>query len=141
MLGDDFDVEFRTFTYKKDESLVFYRRNRTYVVDSLVPFNISQALHPLPFPEIDNLDADYKLQIYNAWWNGYVLGYPERFVNSYCEAFHNGLNIDSKRIEMKKAQNDAKSFMIDKNRSVALIGTGLEPSITDLAWETVISNM
>ena len=70
-----------------------------------------------------------------------MLGYPERFVNSYCEAFHNGLNIDSKRIEMKKAQNDVKLFMIDNNRPVALIGTGLEPSVTDLAWETVISNM
>ena len=42
---------------------------------------------------------------------------------------------------MKKAQNDVKLFMIDNNRPVALIGTGLEPSVTDLAWETVISNM
>lgn len=110
-------------------------------MDSLVPFNISQALHPLPFPQKDNLDADHKLQIYNAWWNGYVLGYPERFVNSYCETFHNGLDIDSKRIEIMKAQSDAKLYMVENNQSVALIGTGLEPSITDLAWKTITSNL
>ena len=142
LLGNDFDVEFRTFKHKSDESLVFYRTNRTYVANSLVPYLESQALHPLPYPDRDNPDQDsYKMQIYNAWWNGYVLGYPEMFINSYCEAFHNGLDIDKKRIEMKKAKNDAMLYMKNNNLSVALIGIGLEPSITDFAWESVISNL
>jgi len=34
---------------------------------------------------------DHKLQIYYAWWNGYILGYPEHFIDSYCLSFHNDL--------------------------------------------------
>ena len=53
----------------------------------------AQALHPLPYPDDKDPYPDWQEQIYNAWWNGYIIGYPERFIDSYCETFHNGLTV------------------------------------------------
>ena len=141
LLGDAFDVEYRVFEYKNDESLVFYRTNRTYVADSLVPFEKTQALHPVPYPDGNNPVPDYELQIYNSWWNGYALGYPERFVQSYCETFHNDLSPEQKHLQIEKAKRDSKAYMKRIKQPVALIGMGLEPPVSDLAWETVVSQI
>ena len=58
----------------------------------------AQALHPLPYPDDKTPYPDWQEQIYNAWWNGYILGYPERFIDSYCETFHNGLTVGTSYI-------------------------------------------
>ena len=41
----------------------------------------AQALHPLPYPDSEKPEPDWRKQIYNAWWNGVILGYPEYFVD------------------------------------------------------------
>jgi hypothetical protein len=141
LLGDAFDVEVDKYKYRKDESLVFYRTNRTYVAESLIPYKESQALHPLPYPDSKNPKPDWEKQIYNAWWNGYMLGYPVRFVDSYCLTFHNGLPKEEKQIQIDLAKKNAFKYMKDINKPVAIIRTGLEPSITDAAWLSIASYM
>lgn len=139
LLGDDFDVEFTKYKYLQDESLVIYRTNRAYVAESLIPYNASQALHPLPYPGIVNPKPDWEAQIYNAWWNGYMLGYPEKFVASYCEAFHNGLPLEDKLIQMRRAKVNAVEHLRTIDRPVAEIRLGLEPPISDAAWKSVMT--
>ncbi len=114
VLGDAVDVDLETFTYGKDQSLIIYRSSRKYIAHSLAPFGQAQALHPAPYPDPEgrpnDLEADWRLQIYYAWWNGYILGYPEHFVDSYCETFHNGLGSDDKVEEMRRAKTDASDY-------------------------------
>ena len=138
-MGDAFDVQYTKYKYQQDESLVIYRTNRAYVADSLIPVNASQALHPLPYPDAVNPKPDWEAQIYNAWWNGYMLGYPERFVETYCEAFHNGLPLQDKIVQMRRAKANALEFLKAINRPVAAIKIGLEPPISDTAWKSVTS--
>ena len=140
-MGDLFDVEIAKYKYRKDESLVLYRKNRTYVAESLLPYKESQALHPIPYSDINNPKSDWEKQIYHAWWNGYMLGYPVRFVESYCIAFNNGLTKNEKVVQMDLAKEDAIKYLKDINKSVAGIGIGLEPSISDAAWLSIASNM
>jgi hypothetical protein len=90
---------------------------------------MSQALHPLPYPGEENPRADWENQIYNAWWNGYVLGYPERFIDSYCEEFHNDLSQKEKLIQIKRAKKDCKEHLLRINKPVSEIGMGLEPPV------------
>ena len=70
-----------------------------------------------------------------------MLGYPARFVDSYCLLFHNGLQKEEKQIQMDLAKKDASKYMKDINKPVALIKEGLEPSITDAAWLSIASHM
>lgn len=94
------DLKVRINKYQADESLIIYRNNWEFVNEGLLPkfevvlyysvcelwrcqlnFLKAQALHPLPYPDSKNPEPDWKLQIYNAWWNGVILGYPEYFVD------------------------------------------------------------
>lgn len=108
VFGDKIDIEYETFIYGKDESLVIYRSSSKYLAHSLLPFRQAQALHPAPYPDEvgrpNELESDWKKQIYYAWWNGYILGYPDHFIDSYCESFHNGLGLDDKLKEVAKAK-------------------------------------
>jgi hypothetical protein len=140
-MGSAFDVEYKTFKYRADESLVFYRTNRTYVADSLIPIYESQALHPIPYPNDANPRLDWNMQIYNAWWNGYMLGYPERFVTMYCESFHNGLTLEEKRVQTRLARAGAIDYLKVINRPVAEIRTGLEPPVSEASWSSVINHL
>jgi hypothetical protein len=132
LLGPQFEFDYRVNIYKDAETLIIFRKSREYLVNALVPFNQSQALHPMPYPNNDNPIPDWKLQIYNSWWNGYVLGYPERFIDSYCQSFHNGLDIDLKNIEIKNAKKDVKKYFNKGiNKKVTEINFGTDPSISE----------
>jgi hypothetical protein len=82
------------------------------MLDLILPNNTAQALHIVPFPseagEGDNAKMDRVLreQIYNSWWNGYLLGYPIRFINSYLTGFHTKLGPGAIQEEMQRAQSD-----------------------------------
>lgn len=106
----DFDVGMSKFKYFNDESLIIYRSSRRYLAYSLRPFGQAQALHPAPYPDLKTQQHDWTQQIYNSWWNGYVLGYPLRFVDSYCETFHNGLSLEDKRNAMLSARYDVENY-------------------------------
>lgn len=131
LLGSEFEFDYRINIYKDAETLIIYRKTREYLVNSLIPFNQSQALHPMPYPNNDNPLPDWKLQIYNAWWNGYVLGYPERFIDSYCQSFHNGLDLELKNIEIKNAKKDVKRFFKEINKKIVGINFDTDPSISE----------
>lgn len=134
-LGNKFDVDYRIHEYRESETLIFYRRSRSYLVDYLLPFNQSQALHPMPYPDSDNPTPDWEEQIYNSWWNGYVLGYPGRFVDSYCESFHNGLEIEGKIFQINKAKHDVKKHFIDNHKEPVEIKYGLDKPVIEEFWQ------
>ena len=116
---------------------MFYRTNRTYIADGLLPRNQSQALHPLPYPD----DKNRELQIYYAWWNGVLLGYPERFVDTYCYDFHNELSKPERLIQMRKAKEDFEVYMTGIDKHIEAIGAGLEPPVSDAAWSVIASHL
>jgi hypothetical protein len=141
LLGDASGIHYRYHNHGHDETLILYRPNRTYVAEALLPYGISQALHPMPYPDSVNPEPDWKKQIYNAWWNGYMLGYPEQFVNSYCETFHNGLGDYDKKIQVQTAKRDAYAYMARIQKPVAKIGTGLEKPVSDDVWGVIKNQM
>ena len=138
LMGDKFDIDYRIHEYRESETLIFYRRHRSYLVDYLLPVNQSQALHPMPYPDSDNPAPDWEKQIYNSWWNGYVLGYPSRFVDSYCESFHNGLELENKKIQINKAKNDVKKHFIHHKKEAVEIKYGLDKPVLDEFWNIVV---
>eukprot|EP01038_Epipyxis_sp_PR26KG_P012335 gene12335-16544_t len=138
ILGDKLPIDYVIFKYKTDESLIIYRKNRKEYVDALVPHNEAQALHPLPYPNREDPTPDYKLQIYNAYWNGYVLGYPEFFIVSYCETFHGPLSLELKRVELSRARRDVQYYFKQNGLSYMPIGFGNDPQISDEHMQAII---
>lgn len=54
--SSSFPVDYAVFTYGEDETLVLYRKNRRYLMETLLPRFTAQALHPMPFPSHHNHD-------------------------------------------------------------------------------------
>ena len=104
------------------------------MADNLLPRFTAQALHPMPFPDSKTLDKDYTEQIYNAAWNGLLLGYPSRFVQSYCEDFHNDLSKSMKKNIYSRAKKDLVRYLATINESVTLIGLGMDVVVADKVW-------
>jgi len=131
-----YPLHYRKTYYKEAGTLIVYRKNKEYLVDALRPFgNVIQALHPMPYPDSsseETLKKDYKEQIYNAWWNGYILGYPQQFIDSYCLDFHNPLSRDDKLIIVEQAKNDVKKYFNVINKQNVVIKSGLDPIIKEI---------
>ena len=131
-----YPLHYRKTYYKEAGTLIVYRKNKEYLVDALIPFgNVIQALHPMPYPDSsseETLKKDYKEQIYNAWWNGYILGYPQQFIDSYCLDFHNPLSRDDKLIIVEQAKNDVKKYFNVINKQNVVIKSGLDPIIKEI---------
>jgi hypothetical protein len=139
LYGDSLDINYQVTRYRDDESLVIYRASRQYMADGLVPFNSSQALHPAPYPDAANPRPDEKMQIYYAWWNGFLLGYPEYFVDSYCETFHNSLSLAERRVQMREAKQSVRQYLSSVGRRQELIRMGLDPPVTPEQMSTILN--
>jgi hypothetical protein len=92
---------------QKDETLLISRKDTAHIPDLLRPKGTAQALHIVPYPSEagDNpspnaMQEILEKQIFNSYWNGVVLGYPEHFIDSYCRSFHTSLTPD--KIEGQK---------------------------------------
>ena len=92
----------------------------------------------MPYPDEKEPRPDWQRQIYNAWWNGYILGYPERFIDSYCETFHNGLDVDEKMEQARKGKLAVKQYVAASQEAgqgrVEGIRMGADPPISEEAW-------
>jgi hypothetical protein len=62
-----------------DESLLIYRQSRSSTAFGLLPRGKAQALHIVPYLSEDEEENGgiLRQQVYNSFWNGYLLGYPE----------------------------------------------------------------
>lgn len=73
---------------------------------------------PAPYESKDDPslnEQEYREQIYNSYWNGNLLGYPARFVESYCRDFHNEhIDIKLKEEEIRRAKNDLRALYSSK---------------------------
>ena len=84
----------------------------------LRPNQTAQALHIVPFPSeagegegnAVKMNIILREQIYNSWWNGYLLGYPVRFVDSYLRSFHTKLSAEGIGQEIQRAQRDVEKY-------------------------------
>ena len=136
----DLDLLYVIQKFRDYETIIFYRPSQSYVVENILPRGTAQALHPMPFPSQDRLNDDHKEQIYNAAWNGLLLGYPERFVTSYCSSFHNDLSTQEKMKQFQKAKYDLGQFLKNQhNKMISTIKLGTEKTVSGKAWEMVES--
>ena len=141
-LGPTLDVGYEVFKYRNDETVILYRSNRKYLADSLLPHRQAQALHPVPYPDGEEgpqQQADYRAQIYNSAWNGYVLGYPGFFVESYCDGFHNGLDLGEKRKQLALAEGQFQLKMQQQKHPLPKIKLGTDEPITPSQYELIRS--
>jgi hypothetical protein len=134
-----FDIAYRVQKYKKYDTLVLYRTETAYIADNILPRGTAQALHPMPFPDTSRLVEDHRLQIYNAAWNGLILGYPSRFVQSYCKDFHNDLPTAEKEQIYRTAKSELEALLRDKYgmNSIPTIKVGMVPPVHKLIWESI----
>jgi hypothetical protein len=140
-LGSEFDVDYRVHKFRHFETLVIYRRAEVHVPDNLLPRLESQALHPMPFPDTSRLQLDYVEQIYNAAWNGILLGYPERFVRSYCSDFHNDLPKATKLSTFMKAKADLTKLLANINQTAKVIALGNTPVVKQEFWDYISNHL
>lgn len=66
---------------------------------------------PFSLPETLIYELIWSTQVYNSWWNGYLLGYPERFVDSYCRDLTSELNSTIVESQIEAARRDAIAFL------------------------------
>ncbi len=96
-------------------------------MEAIRPHRSAQALHPMPFLEDEPLAlklSTAREQVYNSAYNGFVLGYPDRFVMSYCEGLvGDRLTIEQKREQYRLAKRDYE----DEMGSFYEIKVGLSP--------------
>jgi hypothetical protein len=140
-LGRQYDVDYRVYKFRDYETLVVYRVSEAHVADYLLPRYEAQALHPMPFPDTSRLEQDNKEQIYNSAWNGILLGYPERFVRSYCEDFHNDLSKAVKANTFVKAKVDITRFLSGINQTAKVIALGNNAVVKQEFWAFVTSHL
>lgn len=113
-LASAIDVQYNTYQVTS-ETVIFYRTKQRPMLDLILPNNTAQALHIVPFPseagegDAAKMDAVLREQIYNSWWNGYLLGYPTRFIDSYLTSFHTKLSAGAIQEEVQRAQRDVRS--------------------------------
>lgn len=135
-------VGMRVFTYRRDKTLLLYNKQREYLVHALAPKHQSQGLHPVPYPDesagdTEQLQEEYRLQVYNSFWNGYVLGYPLHFVTTYCEDFHNPLTRDRKRRIANEAHEEVEELFRRKGLHPVKIGMGLDEPLSDTVIDAI----
>ena len=103
-------ISYQINTYGADQTLLFYRNSSQTLLNLLLPNKTAQALHIVPYPSEaagqppEVMKKLLKEQIFNSWWNGYVLGYPEHMIDSYCHNFHSDLSQIEKIDETKRAK-------------------------------------
>ena len=139
IFGDDLDLKYDVFKYRNDETLVIYRSNRAFLAEALLPHREAQALHPCPYPREETRQADEELQIYNSAWNGLVLGYPEYFVQGYCESFHNSLEVPHKRQLYEEALVDFNRLMRESGMEPPRIRYGMDRPIAEAYLESIFA--
>ena len=174
------DVGYSVDKYRADETLVIFRSQLSALHDALLPRGQAQALHPIPYPGIDQqaafgeeaaaagmyspraVDAEavkavhkhrtsqrkpsqqsdtewaWSRQIFFAWWNGYVLGYPEHFIDAYCESFHNGLDVEERRLWSSVARRHVEAHFRHANLTRPRIFLGMLPSVDDEHLDLVL---
>ena len=92
---------------------------------------ILQALHIVPYPPsedefgIESVNAAHEEQVHNSYFNGIVLGYPQRFVETYCKDLPNKLS----ESQLRRGLNAGKAAITEALNSGVLIKQTLEVHI------------
>lgn len=133
------DLDYEVFRYRNDETLIIYRSGKKYLAGHLLPHKQAQALHPVPYPDDSRLLKDEREQIYNSAWNGFVLGYPGFFVESYCESFHNSLSLEEKRRQLTLAEHHFQQAMLKGKHPTPVIKLGSSEPIAPAQYELIRS--
>lgn len=132
-------IGFEKFAYKSDETLVVFHKNSQHLIYQLLPYRNAQALHIAPYPDSKASIAEnmpiYETQVYNSWWNGVVLGYPERFIEGYCKGMISELSAERKVEVTALARSDVAAHFRRIGSKPAVIGLGQNPEIDRRFWD------
>ena len=75
-------------------------------------------------------EKERREQVYNSFWNGNLLGYPERFIESYCREFHNDvIDIMTKEEEMQRASDNLRAAYDSNGMKPVLIKLGMDSNL------------
>lgn len=141
--GESFPIDYTVFAYENEETVVFYRRTRRYLVDMLRPQQQAQALHLLPYVDATSpaKESVWREQVYNAAWNGFVLGYPTHFITSYCQDFPNDLSVEEKLEISRQAQRELRERMRATGHEAVRIRLGVDPPVDEEMVDAVFQSM
>lgn len=62
-------------------------------------------------------------------------------MDSYCESFHNNLDIELKKIEINNAKNSFRHYLISINKTMPKIQAGIEAPIKNEHLQSIIHKM
>ena len=71
-------------------------------------------------------------QIYNSWFNGYALGYPEHFIDSYLYSFHSEMSQKDKEAYTLQSKQYIKELFRKDKIERAPIGLGMDVNLLSL---------
>jgi hypothetical protein len=114
-LASALDIQLNTYQ-ATSETLIVSRVKQCDMLRLILPNNTAQALHIVPFPseagegDTARMDRVLREQIYNSWWNGYLLGYPVRFIDSYLRSFHTTLSAEAIQQEVERAKEAVRVY-------------------------------
>jgi hypothetical protein len=138
-LHENFDLDYHINTYHEDVTLIIFNKNQRRLAESLKPYKGAQALHIAPYPEnspgnVSENKRIYEQQVYNSWWNGLVLGYPQHVVEHYCLDLYVELSQEERLHQMALAKKEVYAFMEINKLSPAPIHLGLNQDVGDVFW-------
>ena len=74
-------------------------------------------MHIVPYPPAveefgqSSVDAAHAEQVHNSYFNGIILGYPQRFVETYCKDLPNKLNESQLRRALNAGKDEVASVI------------------------------
>jgi hypothetical protein len=79
-------------------------------------------------------------QIHNSYINGYILGYPTRFVESYCNELQNALTESQKRSALNRAKDEIRALVNAGvlTKSTSFIGLNRASRIDPKDWKRIV---
>jgi len=133
-LGTDeivLDLDVRSFSYANEKTIVLYRPYKgTRVVEALRPHGKAQALHIVPYVDeekdknnrnkVDVSEEQYR----NSFWNGWVLGYPLRFIESYVVTIGGEDIPTARRMQLHKLMSETVKEAEREGDGMPLIKAG-----------------
>lgn len=93
----------------KYETLLLWHAGTKHLADGLMPQD-TQAFHIVPFPDGVNNDSIYREQVKWSWRNGYLLGYPTRFIDTYTRDLTK-LEPDVVDFEMREGYASVRDYL------------------------------
>lgn len=97
--------------YGNYETLLLWHRGSQHLAEGLMPVTTAQAFHIVPFPDGVNNEQIFREQVKLSWYNGYLLGYPTQFIDTYCRDLQKSLDPYVVDMEMRSGYSAVLGYL------------------------------